>query len=213
MSTFLDMLTTEDGLRIRSLMHRRRFDRNEVVFHQGDPAGGLYVIEAGWFLVQTLTHAGERVGMTIEGPNQVFGELALLNSGGRRTAEIRALVPAETMVLDAQDFDDLRRTRPEVDRFLVLLLAARVERLTQQLTDAAWTPAEKRVCRLVLNLDEAFGHETIRLKQSELASLAHTTRPTVSTVLADLAREKIVSTGRGYLNVLDREAILTRVAR
>ncbi len=189
MSSFLDMLSSDDAARIRSHLHRQRYERNEVVFHQGDPGASLHVIESGWFLVQTLTSSGGRVGMTIEGPGEVFGELALLNAEGRRTAEIRALVPAET---------------------LVMLLVDRVERLTRQLTEAAWTPADKRVCRLVLRLDEAFGHGTIHLKQSELASLAHTTRPTVSTALAELARDGLVSTGRGQFQVLDRPGLMAR---
>lgn len=191
-------------------MHRRRFERNEVVFHQGDLASGLHVIESGWFLVQALTRTGERVGLTIEGPGQVFGELALLDSVGRRTATIRALRAGETMVLDAENISELRRTKPEIDRFLILLLTDRVERLTLQLAEAAWTSADKRVCRLVLRLLDVFDGETIRLKQSEVASLAHTTRPTVSTVLNALAREEVVVTGRGFVTVLDIDTLKSR---
>lgn len=210
MTNFLDMLSQEDREQIRSHMYRRRYGRNEVVFHQGDPGASLHVIVNGWFLVQTLTGTGGRVGMTIEGPGEVFGELALLNAERRRTAEIRALVPAETLVMEAGDFYQLRDTRSEIDRFLVLLLTARVERLTHQLTDAAWTPADKRVCRLVVRLHEAFGGGTIQLRQIELASLAHTTRPTVSTVLAELARDGLVTTGRGSVTVIDLPGLEAR---
>jgi CRP/FNR family transcriptional regulator, cyclic AMP receptor protein len=207
---FFSVLGEADQRVLRSLMSRRRFERNEVVFHQGDPAASMHVIESGWFLVQVVTRAGDRVGMTIEGPGDVFGELALLDTIGRRTATIRALRPSETMSLDADNFDELRRSKPEIDRFLVVLLTSRVERLTTQLAEAAWTPADKRVCRQVCRLLEVFEGGTILLKQTELASLAQTTRPTVSTVLSDLAKDEILITGRGFLKVLDPVALRVR---
>ncbi len=210
---FYAMLSEPDRRRIRSLMVRRRFERNEVVFHQGDPGASLHVIESGWFLVQAVTSNGGRVGMTIEGPGDVFGELALLDTEGRRTATIRALRRAETMCLDADRFAELRLSLPEVDRFLVALLTRRVERLTEQLSDAAWTPAEKRVCSVVLRLANVFDDGPIKLKQEELASLAHTTRPTVSTVLSDLGRQGIVTTGRGSLVILDEVKLRHRAGK
>jgi CRP-like cAMP-binding protein len=204
---FFSVLSHNERRELRSVMRRRRFERNEVVFHQGDPGSSIHVIESGWFLVQVLTTAGERVGMTIEAPGDVFGELALLNANGTRTATIRALRPAETMTLEGHQFDELRRRKPEIDRFLVALLAARVERLTVQLAEVAWTPADQRVCRQVARLTEAFDGGTIYLKQSEIASLAQTTRPTVSNVLNELARAGIVSTGRGFIDVIDLAAL------
>jgi CRP-like cAMP-binding protein len=213
MTELFAMLDDPERRRIRSLMTRRRFERNEVVFHQGDLGGSLHVIESGWFLVQAVNRSGGRVGMTIEGPGDVFGELAMLRSDGRRTATIRALRRSETLCLDATTFADLRRTLPEVDRFLVILLTRRVVRLTEQLSETAWTPADKRVCREVNRLTKVFDGGPIQLKQDELASLAHTTRPTVSTVLNDLARAGIVATGRGSVTVLDPERLEARAGR
>jgi CRP-like cAMP-binding protein len=207
---FFSVLSPNERRELRSIMRRRRFERNEVVFHQGDPGSSIHVIESGWFLVQVLTRAGERVGMTIEAPGDVFGELALLNAERVRTATIRALRPAETMSLEAHQFEELRRRKPEIDRFLVALLAARVERLTVQLAEVAWTPADQRVCRQVVRLAEAFDGGTIYLKQSEIASLAQTTRPTVSNVLNELARDGIVAIGRGYIDVLEPDGLRRR---
>lgn len=209
MQDFFRALHERDQRELRSVMLRRRFDRNEVVFHQGDPGATIHVIESGWFLVQGLTRAGDRVGMTIEGPGDVFGEMALLQ-GGRRTATVRALRNSITVSLDGEQFAELRRRKPEIDRFLVALLVARVERLSTQLAETAWMPADKRVCRVVHRLADVFDGGPIYLKQTEIASLAQTTRPTVSSVLGELARNDIVATGRGYLDVLDVDELSQR---
>lgn len=209
--SFFDGLSDDEERELRTRMTRRRFDRGEVVFHQGDPGASLHIVESGYFLIQVLTSAGERVGMTIEGPGDVFGELAMLDSNGRRTATIRALRPSETMSLDAEHFNALRTQVSWVDRFLIELLVRRVERLTDQLAETAWLSAEKRVCRQLNRLIDVFSPGPIYLKQAEIASLAQTTRPTVSSVLGELAKADVLQTGRGSVEVHDREALQRRM--
>lgn len=209
--SFFDGLSDEEERELRTRMTRRRFNRGEVVFHQGDPGASLHIVESGYFLIQVLTSAGERVGMTIEGPGDVFGELAMLDSNGRRTATIRALRPSETMSLDAEHFNALRTQVSWVDRFLIELLVRRVERLTDQLAETAWLSAEKRVCRQLNRLIDVFTPGPIYLKQAEIASLAQTTRPTVSSVLGELAKADVLQTGRGSVEVHDREALQRRM--
>lgn len=208
---FFHGLTDEQERKLRTQMTRRRFERGEVVLHQGDPGASLHIIESGYFLVQALTTAGERVGLTIMGPNEVFGELAMLDGDGRRTATIRALRQAETMALDSPHFHRLREEASWVDRFLVELLVKRVERLSDQLAETAWLSAEKRVCRQLDRLVDVFSPGPIYLKQSEIASLAQTTRPTVSSVLGQLARDGVLETGRGSVEVFDRDILRQRL--
>lgn len=208
--SFFDGLTSDQERELRTVMQRRRFDRGEVVFHEGDPGASLHIIESGWFLVHTATGTGERVGMTIEGPGDVFGEMSMLAPDGRRTATIRALRQSETMSLDSEHFHRLRDDVSWVDRFLIDLLARRVDRLTHQLAETAWLPAEKRVARQLQRLVDVFHPEPIYLKQEEIAQLAQTTRPTVSSVLGQLAKTGIVRTRRGSVEVTDRNGLKAR---
>ena len=202
-----------DGLEreLRAIMTRRRFERGEVVFHEGDPGVALHIVESGWFLIHTSSPSGERVGMTIEGPGGVFGEMAMIAAKGLRTATIRALRAGETMSLDNERFQQLRHETAWVDRFLVSMLVQRVERLTEQLAETAWLPAEKRVCRQLGRLAAIFEPGIIQLRQVEIAYLAQTTRPTVSTVLGDLRRAGILATGRGTVEVLDPAKLEARM--
>ncbi len=206
-SGFFDGLNDDEERELRTKMQRRRFERGEVVFHQGDPGASLHIIESGWFLVQVLTTAGEKVGMTISGPGDVFGELAMLDGTGKRTATVRALRQATTMSLDSEPFHRLRDEVTWIDRFLVSMLVRTVERLSDQLAETAWLSAEKRVCRQLNRLIDVFEAGPIYLKQAEIASLAQTTRPTVSSVLGELAKTGILRTGRGSVEVIDREKL------
>jgi CRP/FNR family transcriptional regulator, cyclic AMP receptor protein len=54
--------------------------------------------------------------------------------------------------LSRDQFEGLRRDHPAFDRFLVDLLAADVARLSKQLLEALFVPADKRVLRRLAGL-------------------------------------------------------------
>ncbi|MFC1823061.1 cyclic nucleotide-binding domain-containing protein [Thermodesulfobacteriota bacterium] len=63
--------------------------RGEILFHEGDPADGAYIIKKGE--VGIFTHGGGReIALAKLGKKDIFGEMALID-GGPRSADIRAL--------------------------------------------------------------------------------------------------------------------------
>ena len=195
-------------------LRRRSYDRDEVIFHQGDPADTLHLIATGHVSVRVTLPGGEFVVVAIHGPGDVFGEIALVGSPHARGGTVVALERCETLSLGRDEFDRLRASYPGVDRFLVELLAARVERLNNQLLEALYVPAERRVLRRLLDLCELYTGDDQRIvipvTQEMLASLAGTTRPTANQVLRRLVANDIVSISRSQIVVLDRQSLRQR---
>jgi CRP-like cAMP-binding protein len=195
-------------------LRRRSYDRDEVIFHQGDPADALHLIAAGHVTVRVTLRGGEFVVLAIFGPGDVFGEIALVGSPHARGGTVVALERCETLSLGRDEFDRLRASYPGVDRFLVELLAARVERLNNQLLEALYVPAERRVLRRLLDLCELYTGDDQRIvipvTQEMLANLAGTTRPTANQVLRRLVASDIVSISRSQIVVLDRQSLRQR---
>jgi hypothetical protein len=80
----------EDLRPMLATARRRTFRRGEVVFHQNDPADSLHLVVAGRFAVRTTTRLGEESLLSIRGPHDVFGELAVVSTESR-TATVIAL--------------------------------------------------------------------------------------------------------------------------
>ena len=196
--------------------HRRRYARGEVVFHEGDRGDTLHLLVTGRVAVQTTTRMGEVVTVNVLGPGASFGELALVDPASRRVATIVALEPVETLRLSRSAFDELRRTEPSVNQFLVEVLAEQVTALNERLREAYFDPVEPRVCRCLARLAEIYesgdGCVTVPLKQETIASMVGATRPSVNRVLRELEAGAVLSLSRGKLELLDTEA-LGRLAR
>ena len=195
-------------------LRRRSYHRDEVIFHQGDPADTLHLIAAGHVSVRVTLRGGEFVVVAILGPGEAFGESALVGSPNARNATIIALEQCETLSLGRDEFHRIRTSYPGVDRFLVELLSARVERLNNYLLEALYIPAERRVIRRLLHLSELYTGDDQRIvipvTQEMLASLAGTTRPTANQVLRRLVASDIVSVSRSQIVVLDRQSLRQR---
>jgi len=204
----------EDRRKLVAGLGRRAYRRDEVIFHQGDPGDTLHLIATGHVSVRVTLPGGEFVIVAILGPGDAFGELALVDGPRPRGATVIALEPCETLSLGRDQFERLRASYPGVNRFLVELLSARVDRLNGHLLEALYVPAERRVLRRLLDLCQLYAgngqHVVIPVTQDMLASLAGTTRPTANQVLGRLAASQLVEVSRGQILVLNRTELRRR---
>jgi CRP/FNR family transcriptional regulator, cyclic AMP receptor protein len=200
--------------RLVATARRRLFRRSEVVFHGGDPADTLHLITRGRFASRLTTRLGDTVTVSVLGPGEAFGELALVEAGASRSTSIVALEPGETYAVARDDFSRLRRQYPAVNDVLVRLLARRLRRQSELLVEALFVSAETRILRRLGELLALYGDgepgTVVPLTQEDIAGLAGTSRATVNRVLRAEAKQGTVELRRGKTCVLDPEALARR---
>ena len=211
------MLEGVPGEEVRELLQiarRRRFARNEVVFHRDDPGDSLHLIQKGRFAVRVMTPLGDVATIAVRGPGESFGEMALIAEEPRRSATVSALEEAETFAIYRAEFEQLRRRYPAVNDVLFRFLTVEVRVLNERLLEALYLPVEKRVRRRLLELAELYpaadGKPVIALTQEVVAELAGATRATVNQVLREEERQGTIELQRGKTVVLDVEALRRR---
>jgi CRP-like cAMP-binding protein len=208
----IDLLPPEARQPLLQACRRRLFDRREVIFHEGDLADALFMIRTGRAAVLVTTPTGERVTLTVLGPGATFGEIALIADPPIRSATVTALEPCEALCLRRADLRALRTAHPEVEQYLLELLAAQVRRLTAQLLEALYLPADKRVFRRLADLAHTYGSRSapaveIPITQEALASMAGTSRITTNQALQRAAQVGCITLGRGHVRILDPVAL------
>jgi CRP-like cAMP-binding protein len=210
----LASVPAEDQRKLIAGLRRRTYRRDEVIFHQGDPADTIHLIAAGHVIVRVMLAGGEFVTVSILGPGDAVGEGALVSGARPRGATVIALERCETLSLVADEFERIRMSYPGVDRFLVELLSARVDTLNRHLLEALYVPADRRVLRRLLDLCQLYAGDeqriVIPITQEMLASLAGTTRPTANQVLGRLVASRVAEVSRGQIVVLNRKELNRR---
>lgn len=193
---------------------RPRFDRGETIFHEGDPAGALHLLDKGRVAVRLTTPLGDVGTIDVLQEGDTFGEQALIDGVGERTATITALEKVEVLALDATSFERLRAAHPMVDRFLLMVVSARLRATSHRLLDALYLPADVRVLGCVARLHVTFGAEPgtpIPLTQADIAAMAGVTRSTANRLLQSAQSDGLLRVSRAHIDVLDDDR-LRRVA-
>lgn len=212
-SHLLDTLNDAEQQEVLAVTRRRRFKRNEVVFHDGDPGDTLHMVVHGHFAIRITTPEGNQAMVRVFGPADFFGELAMLCSGQRLGSAV-SLDSSETLSLHREDFDNLRATRPRINEVLTDALVAEIRRLSSALIEALYVPVERRVLLRLMDLVKLYGGEVpvvIPFTQDDIAQLAGTTRPTANRVLRASEADGLLRLARGRIEVHDLASLGRRV--
>jgi SulP family sulfate permease len=116
-------------------LERVSVPQGEVLLHQDDPPGDVYVLESGRLGVQTTTSEGTRLRLRTLRPGVVVGEIALY-TGVARTADVVAEAPSVVLRIDRESIERLEREQPELAAALHRWLATT---LAERLTDTMRT--------------------------------------------------------------------------
>lgn len=197
-----------------SIARRRRFARNEVVFHRDDPGDSMHLIQKGRFAIRVMTPLGDVATIAVRRSGESFGEMALIAPEPRRSATVTALEDAETYAIYRAEFDRLRAAHESVDEFLMRFLTNEVRMLNERLLEALYLPVDKRVRRRLLELAKLYpdedGAPVVALTQEAIAELAGGSRATVNQVLREEEKRGAIELLRGRTRIVDLESLQRR---
>jgi len=113
--------------------NRQIIPANSMIFQEGDIAHCAYLLKSGRVDI-TVYQNGKHVLLTTIKPNQLFGELALIDDAPR-SATAMAVESSEVIVVKPED---LKRHVDDLDEFMkywVAYLMDRIRDLTKRVQD------------------------------------------------------------------------------
>ncbi len=113
----------------------RTYRKGEAVFREGDPGKDLFLLTKGSVTVKVRLPESDRFRRLFTfTPGVVFGEVALLD-GKPRSADVWAEEETEVFRLSLEDFDVLRKEKPEIVIKLLLNIAKEFSRNLRRISD------------------------------------------------------------------------------
>jgi CRP-like cAMP-binding protein len=191
----------------------RRYTNGEVIFHQHDIGEGLYLVARGAIRLFLRSEDGQELTIARFEPGEFFGELSAIDEEPRSATAVAA-EPTDLLILHRSDFLSYLRARPEAAVFCLRVLARRLRQADAQLGDATFLTLPARLAKTLVELGRTYGEAdangavrvTLRLTQSELASMVGGSRPTVNQLLQRFRR-------LGWITLDGRTLVLLREDR
>jgi CRP/FNR family transcriptional regulator, cyclic AMP receptor protein len=196
--------------KLRTRASVRTFERNEILFNQGDPASEMFVVESGRIAIATKAPDGRESVVAVLEDGGLIGEMGLFD-GAARSADARALVASRLYVLEYAAVREALEANPEVLWVIVRLLARRLRATDEALADAVFLDVPGRTAKRLLELAGDLDEFKLPVTQEELAAMVGASRERVNKALALFSRLGWVEVkGRGRYKFLDRAALEDR---
>jgi CRP/FNR family cyclic AMP-dependent transcriptional regulator len=130
--------------KILRLMHERTYDASEIIFREGEPGAGMFIVTRGAVTISIrLPSGGQRVVASL-GDGQFFGEMALLEAAPR-SATCTATEKTALLGFFEPDLESLierdSRLGSRVLKNLARLMAARVRAMNESVKRSETAPA------------------------------------------------------------------------
>ncbi len=204
-------LEDEDLDRLAGLSRIAQLRRKEMLFADGEPYTGMYVILSGLAVVYKQSGDGRMLILHVCRPGDTLAEDPLFDvPEARYPAHGRVTRDSEVMFLPRDKFLPFLKQHPEVAWELLKGFAVRLRELSQQLEGVTLREVTARLARYLINELEKSGHSrdprptiTLPLAKGALASFLGTVHETLSRSFARLIREKIVTVDGPRVTLLD----------
>jgi CRP-like cAMP-binding protein len=191
-------LTDSDIASLAKLSSRRRFPKDTVVFFENEEGDFFFMILEGRIKVTILGDDGREVILSMLGPGDFFGEMALLDNEPRSATAI-AVEESELLQLHRTDFQSVLTDNRSIQHALIKILTGRLRRANHQISTLALLDVYGRVARVIVDMAREEGRRLRdgriafrRATHQEIANRIGTTRETVTRMLKDLERQGLI---------------------
>jgi CRP-like cAMP-binding protein len=189
----------------------------QVVFHQGTPAGGLYVLCYGAVKLYQSDRFGREHILGVTAPGDVLGEMPLDESETYSTSA-EALTESQLCYLPRERLVQFIQAHPMTGVRLIAALSRALSAARKKAGDLALKGAETRLAELLVHLVRSSGevnngstHVTLAYSRRELAEMIGVSTETAIRLLGKLKRKHLLATHQRELTVTDFDR-LSRLA-
>ncbi len=187
----------------------RKFPKGSSVYLPTDTSDGAFLLAEGRVRICSTTPEGKHSILAFVEPGELFGELALVESGQRE--ERAEVVNNATVVLIPSDhLRQLMSTSADLTLGVTKLIGMRRKRIERRLRNLLFRSNRDRLTHLLVELSGQYGMATsegielrIKLSHQDLASIIGATRETVTTLLGEMQNEGLLIIRRQKLVLLN----------
>ncbi len=190
----------------------RKFQAGELIFSEGEPCTGLWVVESGSIRIFKSSASGREQVLGVERAGASVAELPVFD-GGAYPASTTAVEDATMLFVSKKDFQALCLEHPEVALKVLRVVGARLRRLVGIIEELSFTTVRHRLAAHLVRLAEhhdkktAQGVEFTLPNNQELAAQIGTVRELVSRNLSRFQAEGAIKMEGKTVVITDLKAL------
>lgn len=178
-----------------------------LVFLDGDPAAGMYVVSSGRIKICRVSLSGREQILTLVTPGQHFNIVPVFD-GGPCPANAETITPSEVLYFPADTLRQLVAQHPALALALLRECCGHMRRLVNLVDDLTLHTVQGRLARMLVQT--ASSKIKTPLTQAEMAAQLGTVREMVGRSLKTFETLGLIEIQRGVIRVIDQPGLLAQ---
>jgi len=198
---YFDDLTENILKEVAERMHLREYQRGDVMFWEGDPCEGLYIVEQGSAKIFKLSPQGRQYIVRILQEGDTFAEVPAFDEG-TNPVNVEALETCRVWVINSQKLHELVMAHPAFAQKVLVNFGRMLRGMVRMVSEMAFYQVTHRLARLISELpqEKSAPHWT----QEQLAARLGTVREVVARSLKELERSGAIKMEDRRIQVADQ---------
>ena len=184
---------------IAAVAKPRRYAKDDVVFYADESGDVICLIREGQVKVTMISPEGKEIILSLLGPGDFFGEMALLDDEPR-SATVVATENLEIVTIWRNDFLQIMASNFDLTKKVLAEISRRLRNASSRIESLATMDVYGRLARFFLDLAKDQGKvldnndyvAVIRPTHQAIANMIGTSRETVSRLIHDLMRQNLL---------------------
>lgn len=193
---------------ISRLIHLCKYRRHQILFLEDNPAQTAFIVKSGMIKVSKSLEDGREQILRILKSGDVLGFEAIYKDSYSAMAE--ALSEAQLCCLNKERFLHLLETNPGISLKMVQALGGELEEARSKIRDLGLKNARERMASFLvsqLSPSDKSGSKgqklTLGLSRQEISEMVGLSQETVSRILSEFKKNKIIKTNRKEIVILN----------
>jgi CRP/FNR family transcriptional regulator len=189
----------------------RRFGKGEIIFSEGEPGNGFYVVAEGLVKIFKVSSEGKEQILHIFGTGEPFGEVPVF-TGQPFPANAEALAKSRLLFFPRVDFVGLITGNPSLALNMLAVLSMRLRQFTVQIENLSLKEVPGRLASYIIYLAEEQGNDDsvkLNISKNQLASLLGTIPETLSRMFSKMTDMKLIDVSGRNIKLLDRSGLIS----
>ncbi|MEW6013891.1 MAG: Crp/Fnr family transcriptional regulator [Candidatus Zixiibacteriota bacterium] len=205
-SIFCSGLDREELRALHDITAIRKVKKGEILFLEGDPAGGFYILLAGKVRVYKSSPEGKEFTIHQINPGQLFAEAAIFR-GGEYPANCAALEDSLVAFFPKESFVQLIKESPQISLKIIGSMSSFLREFNRKVEELTLKEVPARIASYLLREAERKGtrHLLLDIPKAELAKHLGTISETLSRNLRKFKELGILQVHGKKITILDPE--------
>ncbi len=198
-------LASDQVCDIKGVVGKQAFSKRDVIFREGDPCAHLYIIKEGMVRLSKTLPDGREQLMCPRGAGQLIGFCNGI--GGIYPVTAVALTPVNTCSIEHKNMKRVLEANPATALDVIGQLNQELGKSQAMICNLGLKTASEKVASFILSLLPVEATDGIPiplpLSRHEIGEMLGLTVETVSRIMAEMRREKIIDSPRGCVLIRD----------